>query len=761
MKRHLVFAVTVVWALTTSQARLRGMSLEEMVRFKPVAVVGKITRVEHGDPAEHNGRQYDIGYINVKRVLKNKLADRQIKPGDEIGLLLRSSLSERHRSPGPPDFEEGTEKIWLLSYSGYSDGTFSSMHPVSFQPVSKEAEIAALVQTIEADTRSLVAGNTDFALEMYSELAGAEQGNLFFSPYSISTALGMTYAGARGETEKQMAEVLGFGLPQERLHKTLGALEKQLNRGGNKGGYEMNVANALWGQKDYHFLDEFLDLTRRNYGAGLQSVDFVNATEEARQTINGWVEEKTKQKIKQLIARGVLNRLTTLVLTNAIYFKGDWASKFEEENTKLAPFHVVRYQAGDNNPGDASGEKAVLTDLEQRMQKRVTVDFRELPIEDVLRIMSEQADIDIVMSPKVTGTVTAKLTDVPTEEVLRNILAAYGYRYVVDKNVIRVEPAEGIAETVVSTVQAAMMYQEGRFKYGRTQDLQILELPYKGNDLSMVVLLPKEVDGLAELERSLTRENLKRWLRDLHDREVRVYLPKFKITTGPVELKNILAQMGMPAAFSDADFSGMTGKRELFISHVLHKAFVEVNEEGTEAAAATAVVMRKRIGIVATPVFRADHPFVFMIRHNPTGSVLFVGRVASPGQTAVSHVSENKLPQDKNGNLILYVANQSFAIDPVDIKVYIDDKLAIDREFDVGTGKRRQHNWQKFQFQLSEGAHRLRVESKKGQASFEEQFEVRDKHWAVLDYWFGGREDSPPAQKKFTFQVSDEPIYFE
>jgi serpin B len=529
------------------------------------------------------------------------------------------------------------------------------------------SQAAVLPRNVDVDANTLVAGNTDFALQMYGELAEREPGNLFFSPYGLSTALAMTYAGARGETERQMAEVLNFSLPQQRLHQTFGALEKQLNQAGDKGQYELNVANALWGQKDYGLRREFLQLIEANFGGGLEEVDFVNATEKARQTINGWVEEKTQDKIKDLIGPGVLDRLTVLVLTNAIYFKGDWAAKFKEENTKFAPFHVVKYQTADDSPGEASG---------------------------------------------------------------------------------------------AGTVQASLMHQEGRFKYGLSDDLQLLELPYKGNDLSMVVFLPKKVDGLAEVERSLAPDNLNRWLRHLHDTQVELYLPKFKIATGPVELKDILVQMGMPTAFSRADFSGMTGSKELFISNVLHKAFVEVNEEGTEAAAATAVVMG-RGRTEAIPVFRADHPFVFMIRHNPTGSILFMGRVTDPGQTAVSQVSQDKLPQDKSGNFTLHVSNQSFAIDPVDIKVYVDGKLAIDQKFEVGTGKRRQHNWQTFQFQLSDGRHRLRVESKKGQASLEEQFEVKGKRWVVLDYWFGGREDSQAAQKKFTFHVSDEPIYFE
>jgi serpin B len=388
----------------------------------------------------------------------------------------------------------------------------------------------------EADTVAVIAGNSEFALELYVKLSGdpnvrPASGNLFFSPYSISTALAMTWAGARGETEKQMAEVLHFSLPQEQLHPAFGFLEKQLNAEGEERGYELSVANALWGQTGYGFLKEFLTLTKENYGAGLREVDFVNAAkrEKARKTINSWVEKETKEKIKDLIPQGVLDALTRLVLTNAIYFKGDWAVEFDKKETTDSLFKISA-------------------------DKEVTV---------------------------------------------------------------------------------PLMYQKGDFKYAQEDKLQILELPYKGDELSMVVLLPTEVDGLAELEKSLRPKNLNRWLTLLRKQEVHVYLPKFKMTTGPLELSGILKAMGMKDAFSmAADFSGMTGSRDLFISNVLHKAFVAVDEKGTEAAAATAVVMTLTAVPVASPVFRADHPFVFVIKDNRSGSILFMGRVVNPAKQA-------------------------------------------------------------------------------------------------------------------------------
>ena len=388
-------------------------------------------------------------------------------------------------------------------------------------------ERAATVRPAPEDNiKTVVTGNIEFAFVLYAKLKDEPVvkeagGNLFFSPYSISTALAMTYAGARGETEKQMSEVLHFSLPQNRLHQAFGILERQLKQNNKDSGYELSVANALWGQENEKFLQEFLDLTKKYYGAGLRQVDFATQTEEARKTINSWVERQTKDKIKELIKKGILGRDTVLVLTNAIYFKGDWTSKFKEENTKPAPFHITQ----------------------------------------------------------------TKKVDVP------------------------------------------MMWQEGKFDYAETEVLQILELLYKGDDLSMIILLPKNLDGLAELEKSLTLTNVDNWLSKLHKQEVGVYLPKFKMTS-EFELSEILAAMGMPAAFFGGDFSGMNGRKDLFISNVLHKAFVEVNEEGTEAAAATAVVMGR--GLATT--FHADHPFVFMIKDNRSGSILFIGKVSNPAK---------------------------------------------------------------------------------------------------------------------------------
>jgi len=374
-----------------------------------------------------------------------------------------------------------------------------------------------------ARREALVEGNTAFAVDLYSKLR-EEEGNLFFSPYSISTALAMTYAGARGNTEKQMAQVLHFTLPQCRLHPAFASMEAALKAIQEKGDVELRVANALWPQEDYVFLKAFLELTEKYYGSAITPLDYKTAHEAARRTINAWVEEKTNGKIKDLIPEGVLDALTRLVLTNAIYFKGNWATQFDKKLTEDAPFHLLL------------GE----------------------------------------------------------------------------------------------SVETPLMHQKQTCGYGEFEGLQVLELPYVGEALSMVVLLPKKVDGLAELEDRLTAENLEKWTTRLRKEKVSIFLPKFTMTS-QFQLQDTLASMGMPDAFNmSADFSGMDGTKNLFISAVIHKAFVAVDEEGTEAAAATGVVIRLKAAPRPAPVFRADHPFVFIIRDNVSGSILFLGRVVDP-----------------------------------------------------------------------------------------------------------------------------------
>ena len=361
-------------------------------------------------------------------------------------------------------------------------------------------------------------------MKLSSARLRTEEGNLFLSPYSTSTALAMTYAGARGETEQQMAEVLHFTLGQERQHPAFAALESTVRAASNAPACTLHVANALWGQQGCGFRDEFLELNRRHYGAGFREVDFAAAPEQARQTINAWVADQTEQMIRELLQRGDLDAADVLVLTNAIYFKGDWASRFDRRQTRDAPFRVSEHE-------------------------QVTV---------------------------------------------------------------------------------PMMHSSGRFGFAATEDVDLLELPYAGDRLSMVVLLPKEIAGLAALEQSLSTENLEGWLGKLREETTRVQLPRFKLDSR-FDLAKTLEAMGMTDAFNarKADFSGMTGRRDLYIGMVIHQAAIEVHEEGTEAAAATAVRMKRGAG---PPVFVADHPFLFLIRDRESGSVLFMGRVMNPKQ---------------------------------------------------------------------------------------------------------------------------------
>jgi len=371
--------------------------------------------------------------------------------------------------------------------------------------------------------KTIVDGNTTFALDLYSILK-KEKGNLFFSPYSISSALTMTYGGARGDTAKELAKTLHFTLGAEKTHLAFTELNMKFDDIQNKGNVHLHIANSLWPQKDHPFLPEYLTLLERYYGVAVTPVDYMKATEKACKIINAWVEDRTKGKIKDLIGQGVLNPLTVLVLVNAIYFKGNWASQFDPKHTTESDFSLL----------------------------------------------------------------------------------------------------DG------GRTRVSMMYQKGSFGYGEIEGAQLLELPYTGNQLSMILILPNEPKRLSILEDELTPANLDSYLSRIVVKDVDVFLPKFKVTWGTFELKGPLQALGIQKAFSSgADFSGMDGTRSLSIDSVLHKAFVEVNEEGTEAAAATAVIMT-RGGSLETPTFRADHPFLFLIRDKTTGSILFLGRILDP-----------------------------------------------------------------------------------------------------------------------------------
>lgn len=379
----------------------------------------------------------------------------------------------------------------------------------------------------EPDEAALVKGNSHFALDLYARLR-ARDGNVFFSSYSISNALAMTYAGARGQTATQMAAALRFPMDGDRLHQSFAKVNRDVNAAGSKGGAEMQVANALWTQTGLATLPAFQATVKNLYGAGLTPLDFKRTPEKARMTINAWVEQQTRDRIKDLIPEGVLNADTRVVLTNAIYFKGKWKYAFPEAATRNDKFTLSTGKAID---------------------------------------------------------------DVP------------------------------------------LMSQQRRFRYLDGGSFQALELPYDADQQSMIVFLPKRADGLSGFEKTLTAPRLADWLSQLAVQEVDVTLPRFKVTA-EFQLKDTLTNLGMPLAFSPrtADFSGIATGEPLSLSAVVHKAYVDVNEKGTEAAAATAAIVGTTSFREPEPrhVFRADHPFFFVIRDNGTGSLLFAGRLVNP-----------------------------------------------------------------------------------------------------------------------------------
>jgi serpin B len=378
----------------------------------------------------------------------------------------------------------------------------------------------------DAGSRQEAAANAinAFGLELYQQLKHQDT-NLFFSPYSISVALSMTCAGARGQTRDQIAQALHTKSDRECLAADFGSLNRDLADSILKGEGELNLANGLWLQKGFNFNPDYLKFTEDTYGAHPNELDFKRDPESARNEINKWVAQQTRDKIQDLMTKGAIDTLTRFVLANAIYFKGKWDSEFDKKLTMNAPF----------------------TSLD------------------------------------------GKRTSIP------------------------------------------MMNREGMFGYATGDGFQTLEMAYKEGHLSMVVLLPAKDFSLKKFEERLNPDVVSTWLRELKKTRVDVYFPKFKMSTPVYQLDPLLKAMGMTKAFSkEADFSGMSTTKGLYISAVVHKAFVDINEEGTEAAAATGIAVRSHSINPQKLVFRADRPFVFFIRHNPTNTILFLGRFTKP-----------------------------------------------------------------------------------------------------------------------------------
>lgn len=404
-------------------------------------------------------------------------------------------------------------------------------------PINNNSEMptepSVELQPTTNEAKQVIQGNNQFALDLYQRYQSKE-GNIFFSPYSISTAFAMSYEGARSTTADQIRQTLHFPTDRNTLQNGSLALYSQINQPNKP--YQLSTANALWAEKTYPFSQEYLNAAKEFYRGEIMNLDFVNNAETSRVFINDWVAKRTNDKILDLLPANSLDSLTRLVLTNAVYFKGDWVKQFDPELTRPDKFQLNS---------------------------------------------TETADIELMRATS----------------------------------------------------------EEATFNYAESEQMQIIELPYSGDDLSMLIMLPKNTDetnNLAALEKNFTIDQLANWKSNLQNKRVFLYLPKFKLETS-YDLAQDLIELGMPEAFStEADFSGMTGFKDLNISAVIHKAFVEVNEEGTEAAAATAISQRAgsayNPNAPVIPTFRADHPFILLIQQKENGNILFMGRISNPSK---------------------------------------------------------------------------------------------------------------------------------
>lgn len=454
-------------------------------------------------------------------------------PGVVMGRNCRRSIRRKFRFPPGRWILFSVGAFLIAAHSGCG-----AKSPVDEAPEEREDIQAEEVRSEKARKTSLsasdvklddlVRGNSRFAFDLYAALR-EEDGNLFYSPHSISVALAMMYAGANERTARQMEEVLRFQLAPDQLHPAFNVLDLELSSRGERSsgqdgeGFQLNIANAIWGQKEYAFLPRFLDTLAENYGAGMRVVDFIEDPAASRKSINDWVAERTGDRIRDLIPEGLINPLTRLVLANAIYFNAAWRLPFDERRTSTAPFHML------------SGNRI----------------------------------------------------DVP------------------------------------------MMRQTEAFNYARHEktQAQAVELLYSGEETSMLILLPA-AGKYDQFESSLSADIISEVSKQLSPVRIRLSIPSFEIAS-EFRLADTLAGLGMSDAFDpqSADFSGMNGTKDLYLSAVVHKAFVKVDERGTEAGAATGGT----IGVTSLPpAFTADRPFIFLIRDRATDAILFVGRVLDP-----------------------------------------------------------------------------------------------------------------------------------
>lgn len=371
----------------------------------------------------------------------------------------------------------------------------------------------------KAEASIVTDANNEFALKLYSYLSKNKGENVFFSPWSISTAFSLVGEGARGDTAEEIRTTFSLPDDSEKNRLAYKTVQSDLNRPHSE--YSLDVANAVWVKQGYDIKQEYLDVARTYYDGHIENVDF---TKNGVDIINDWVRSNTNNKIEKILESGSTDDMTALVVTNAIYFKGEWVYQFNPDYTSTSDFHIDDKQ----------------------------------------------------------------------------------------------------------TVKAQMM--ELTFKqlnHMQNDMLEIIELPYKGDRISMLILLPRQTDGLAMIEQNLSTENLASWRGEMSETGIAVFLPRFTAET-TYDLNGILQEMGMSVPFdmAQADFSGINESDNIYIGKAVHKAFVDVGEKGTEAAAATGIEARFTSGPPA--VFRADHPFIFVIEDNETGNILFIGRVVDP-----------------------------------------------------------------------------------------------------------------------------------